>query len=142
MQPFKYLTEQLAVAGQLQPEDMQRAHAAGFKTIINNRPDAEEAGQPTNQAIEQAAAQLGLDYYFMPVLASQLTDDNIAEFTKLAPQIESPVLMFCRTGTRCTYLWALAEAANQDVQWLVVQAQQAGYDLSGIAARMEQRRQK
>jgi len=142
MQPFNYLTEQLAVAGQLQPQDIQRAYAAGFKTIINNRPDAEEVDQPSNLLVQQAAVQLGLDYHFMPVLSSQLTDDNIAEFSKLLPQLETPILMFCRTGTRCTYLWALAEAANQDVELLAVQAQQAGYDLSGISARLLQRQSK
>lgn len=139
MQEFKFLTQQISVAGQLQPEDMQRAHAAGFKTVVNNRPDAEEVGQPTNQAIAQAAKQLDLDYHYLPIVSGQLTDANVAEFAELLPQLELPVLLFCRSGTRCTHLWALVQSATADLEQLSLQAQQAGYDLTDLAERMRQR---
>lgn len=137
MQPFKYLTDSIAVAGQLQPEDLLRAREAGFKTILNNRPDAEELAQPEHSAMGKAAQEQGLDYHFLPVVAGNLTDDNVAEFKRLLPQLEQPVLMFCRTGTRCTHLWALASAAEADKQWIIQQAAQAGYDISGLAPRIE-----
>lgn len=139
MQPFKQLTDQIAVAGQLQPEDMQRAHAAGFKTVVNNRPDAEEAGQPSNALIEQAARQQGLAYHYLPVVSGQLTDANIAEFASVLPQLELPLLMFCRSGTRCTHLWALQQAEQTaPMASLLAAAEQAGYDLQGLVPRLQE----
>ena len=53
---------------------------------------------------------------------------------------EQPVLAFCRTGTRCTTLWALTQADEQDNASILANAEQAGYDLSQLADRLDQRR--
>ena len=41
------VTERFAVAPQVQVADMQDAADAGYRTVICNRPDGEEDGQPT-----------------------------------------------------------------------------------------------
>ena len=47
---------------------------------------------------------------------------------------EGPVLACCRTGTRSTWLWALARSSRgAEAQALVRQAGEAGYDLSALA---------
>src|SRR5690554_4990638 len=109
-QQFKYLTSDLAVASQLSVADVQAAKDAGFNTIINNRPDNEEPGQPDNGQIARAASDLGLDFHYLPVISGQLLDSNIEDFKQLLPELRRPVLMFCRSGTRCTHLWALSQA--------------------------------
>ena len=44
-----------------------------------------------------------------------------------------PMLAFCRSGTRSTYLWALARArAGEDAGELIAKAAAAGYDISPI----------
>jgi uncharacterized protein (TIGR01244 family) len=44
-----------------------------------------------------------------------------------------PVLAYCRSGTRSTLLWALAEASTgADPDDLAAAAAQAGYDVSPI----------
>ena len=48
MESLKHLTPFIAVAPQLQPGDMGMLAAAGFRSVINNRPDGEEPGQPTS----------------------------------------------------------------------------------------------
>ena len=45
-----------------------------------------------------------------------------------------------RTGTRCTTLWALTQAGEQDNASILATAEQAGYDLSQLAGRLDQRR--
>ena len=119
---------------QLRVSDLSGAVAAGIRTIVNNRPDGEEPGQPSSDEMESAARALGLDYRHIPVDGA-LDDSQVAA---MAEAVESgPVLAFCRSGTRSTYLWALARASRgADGGALIRRAAEAGYDLSPIAARL------
>lgn len=140
MSEFKTLTEQLSVAAQLNADDLAAAKAAGFRTIINNRPDGESDDQPSSAEMARLANALGLSYHHQPVISGQISDDNIDEFGRLYTAAEKPVLAFCRTGTRCTFLWALSQAPQQALQTLSDQAAGAGYDLSGLMPRLQQRK--
>lgn len=139
VEPFIYLAPGLAVAAQLQPSDMTLAAAAGFTQVINNRPDGEEADQPTGERMRQAAEAAGLTYHYLPILAGNLTDANVAEYARLVPTFDSPVLLYCRSGTRCTHLWALQQARSraQSLEHIVAAAERAGYDLQGLLPRLE-----
>ena len=44
------LTDTLGVSGQISPEDVADIAAAGYKVLINNRPDGEEGTQPSGAA--------------------------------------------------------------------------------------------
>ena len=44
---FRTIDETLLVTGQISPDDIATAAAQGVRTIINNRPDGEQPGQPT-----------------------------------------------------------------------------------------------
>ena len=60
---FQQLSPDVCVAGQLDPAAMDWAAKAGFKSIINNRPDFEGGpDQPTSASIEAAAHRAGLRY--------------------------------------------------------------------------------
>ena len=139
MEPFRYLAPGLAVAAQLQPADMARAAADGFTSVINNRPDNEEHGQPVTASMRAAAEAAGLEYHDLPVVAGDLTDENVAGFEQLTKSFTGPVLLFCRSGTRCTHLWALQQAwsGQQAVGQIVAAAAQAGYDLESLVPRMQ-----
>src|SRR6478735_5212039 len=95
------LTADIAVAGQLAPESMVEAAAAGFRSVVNNRPDFEGGPtQPTSASIEAAARAAGLEYAWLPVAPSVQTADEIARFAALLDSLPRPTLAFCRTGTR------------------------------------------
>ncbi len=137
------INETISVAPQLTASDMAEAAKMGFKTIVNNRPDGEGGpGQPASKDVEAAAKAAGLDFIYMPVVSGQINEDNIADFKKVLAQAKAPVLAFCRTGTRCCNLWALAEAANASTAEIVNQAANAGYDLRGLAPVLEARGKK
>ncbi|WP_269843281.1 beta-lactamase hydrolase domain-containing protein, partial [Brevirhabdus pacifica] len=51
--------QKLYVAPQIRPEQLPELKAEGIRAIICNRPDGEEAGQPTFAEIEQAAREQG-----------------------------------------------------------------------------------
>ena len=95
------LTAEIAVAGQLEPATMAEAAAAGFRSVVNNRPDFEGGPmQPTNASIEAAAHAAGLAYAWLPVAPNVQTADEIARFAALLESMPKPILAFCRTGTR------------------------------------------
>jgi len=103
---FAALDQSLAVAGQLNPEDMAALRAAGFVSVINNRPDGEDGpNQPTSRQMQAAAESAGLKYVHQPVVSSQMTMDDAHRFHEHLNALPKPVLAFCRTGTRCTRLY-------------------------------------
>ena len=55
------------VGGQIAPADVAALAAAGVRTIVNNRPDGEEPGQPDGAAIEAAARAAGVAYVAAPI---------------------------------------------------------------------------
>ena len=137
--PAVSLTDRYAVAGQLLPEHMGAAAAAGFGLVINNRPDGEEPGQPASLAMAAACAGASLAYHHIPI-AGHLTADMI-EATRLAMAEagDAPVLAFCRSGNRSTLLWACAQAANgKALDKLAQLAARAGYSLAPVMPIMEQ----
>ena len=89
---------------------MAEAAAAGFRSIINNRPDFEGGpAQPPNADIEAAARAAGLEYVFLPVAPGYQSPEEIARFATLLESLPKPVLAFCRTGTRSTKLYVQAQ---------------------------------
>ena len=108
---YSWLSSDFATAGQLGPDDVAQAAAAGFRSIVNNRPDYEGGpSQPTSQAMQQAAAAAGIDYAFLPVQSGFQTPDEIARMRELLDTLPKPVLGFCRSGTRTGHLFRAANA--------------------------------
>jgi len=127
---MKKLSGDVWVAGQILPADLEAAAAAGVRSIVNNRPDHEEAGQPLGAEIEAAARATGLGYRHIPVAGGFSQEQVEAMADALA---DGPVLAFCKSGTRSTYLWGLAEARRGvPAAELVEAAAGAGYDLRPI----------
>jgi uncharacterized protein (TIGR01244 family) len=106
---FTWLASDFATAPQLSPEDLAQAAAAGFRSVVNNRPDFEGGpSQPTSQAMQLAADAAGLDYAFLPVQSGFQTPDEIAQMRELIDRLPKPVLGFCRSGTRTGILYRAA----------------------------------
>ncbi len=101
----------VCVAGQLTPEAMAEAAAAGFKSVINNRPDFEHGpNQPTAAAVGAAAQAAGLQYRHLPVDGGYQSPEEIAAFARLLAELPRPILAFCRSGARSTRLFTSASA--------------------------------
>lgn len=129
---MRKLDETVIVSGQIFPEEVANVAALGVTTIINNRPDGEEPGQPAASEIESAAHAAGLDYRFIP-MAGGLTPQQVEAMAETLAGAEGKVLAFCRSGTRSTYLWALARASQgASADALARQAGDAGYDIGPI----------
>ena len=123
------LDEHLAVAGQILPEHVADIAAAGFKVLINNRPDGEEAGQPAQAEIAAAAEAAGLEYHYMPVNAMNYPGPDLPAMKARFDDVERPVLAFCRTGTRCTNLW-ITSRDEDEREAAMARAVALGFDIS------------
>ena len=133
---FKRLVDGFYVAGQLQRGDFEAAARAGVRTVVNNRPDGEASDQLSHAEARQAAQAAGLAYHYLPVVNGQLSTETVEALRALLDDVETPVLAYCRTGTRSTFLWAFAQGDRRPAEEIVEAAADAGYDLHGIAPQL------
>lgn len=132
MKAYK-LSDNLAVSGQISPAAVAEIAAAGFKVLINNRPDGEEQGQPSSAEIAAAAEEAGLEYHYFPVSGLDFPGEHLQEMTELFDDEQRPAFAFCRSGTRCSNLWVLSREPTEREQ-AAERAASIGFDL-GMAAR-------
>jgi uncharacterized protein (TIGR01244 family) len=105
---IRQLDDRALVSGQIRPEEVTEFAARGVTMLVNNRPDGEEPGQPLAGDIEQAAAQAGIAYRFIPIIRGIGPADVDAMLEAMRQAGEGPMLAFCRTGNRSALTWALA----------------------------------
>ena len=130
------VTERFAVAPQVQAADMQAAADAGYSTVICNRPDGEEDGQPTVAELRDAAHSAGIAFHHIPVSGGAFPAEAIAAFARVRREADGKVLAYCRTGTRSITLDTLANVEQLSADARIERARQAGYDLSPLRPRL------
>jgi len=133
MSDFRRVTDDFTTAPQISVEDVAEAARQGFRTIINNRPDDEQPGQPSSHEIEAAARAAGIAYFHIPVVGGP-TPQQVETTQAILEDAARPVLAFCRSGTRSIVTWSLSQAATgaRPRDELVRLGREAGYDLSGV----------
>jgi sulfide:quinone oxidoreductase len=109
---IKLLTPTLSVCGQILPQDMGELAAAGFRSVICNRPDGEGTDQPTFADIRAAAAMAGLQAQYLPIVPGKASDQDALAFAVALDNLPKPILAFCRTGARSATLWTMSEAGR------------------------------
>src|SRR4051812_12117913 len=107
MTDFRRVTDDISVAPQISVADVDAAASAGFRTIINNRPDGEDPAQPSGHEIEAAAQAAGLAYFHIPVRGGP-TPEQVETTARILEQAQGPILAFCRSGTRSIVTWSLS----------------------------------
>jgi uncharacterized protein (TIGR01244 family) len=123
------LSDSLTVSGQITPAAVAEIAAAGYKVLINNRPDGEENGQPGSAEIAAAAEAAGMEYHYLPVTGLDFPGEHLQEMSDLFDDADRPAFAFCRTGTRCSNLWVLSREPEEREQAAAV-ARKIGFDLS------------
>jgi uncharacterized protein (TIGR01244 family) len=135
---FRKLDDRTYVAPQLQPEHLAEAAALHITAVVNNRPDGEEQGQPNGEEIARAAEAAGLTYTSIPITGAGFSHPQVDAMAQALDQADGAVLAYCRSGTRSTYLWALARAKQGEHPAILIEkAEAAGYDLRPIRAMLD-----
>lgn len=136
---FRKITDTLYASPQITVDEVAEAKALGVRLIVNNRPEGESDDQTPGDTIAAAAAAAGIAYVAIPVTHAGFSGPQVAAMREALDSAgEGPVLAYCRSGTRSTLLWALAEAqAGKNPAALAASAAQGGYDLSPIRSLLD-----
>lgn len=135
---FRQLTNDIFVSPQITEQDIAEASKFGVTLVINNRPEEESEDQTPGDAIERAARSAGMDYVAIPVTHSGFSQPQVEAMSAALEKANGPVLAYCRSGTRSTLLWALAEASQGgDPDALTNIAAKAGYDVNPVRPLMD-----
>ena len=132
---FRKLTDKVYASPQIGVDEVAEARALGVALIVNNRPEGESDDQTPGDEIAAAARAAGIDYVASPVTHAGFSEPQVTAMREALERAgDAPVLAYCRSGTRSTLLWALAEAsAGADPEALAAAAAGAGYDLAPVA---------
>lgn len=130
------LTDGLSVGAQITPADITALKAAGFRSILTNRPDGEGADQPNFEEIRHAAAGVGMEAQYLPVTPGVISDEDVKNFGDALSNLPGPVFAHCRSGARSATLWALSEADRRPLPEILAATKAAGHDMNGAARRI------
>jgi len=134
---FRKINDTISVAPQIDLDDIAAAKAEGVTLIINNRPDGEDPSAPQSADIETAARDAGMKYIAIPITHSGFSGPQVdAMIAALADGDKT--LAYCRSGTRSTLLWSLAQAKQGvDPDEIARLAGNAGYDITPVRAMVD-----
>ncbi len=137
---LRTLSPSYSVSPQITPEDIHALAGAGFKSVMCNRPDGEEFGQPDFASIEAVAKAEGLEVCWVPIVSSGVHQSDLEAFRAALDEMPGPMLAYCRLGTRCAMLWAIAQYGTLPDADILSATQAAGYDMSGLLHQLHQHR--
>lgn len=136
---FRKIDDKTFASPQIGLAEVAYAKALGIGLIINNRPEGESDDQTPGPQIEAAATEAGIGYVAIPVSHAGFSMPQVEAMEQaLAQAGDAPVLAYCRSGTRSTLLWALAQArAGISPDDIAEKAAGAGYDIGPIRATVD-----
>ncbi|PCI05634.1 MAG: TIGR01244 family phosphatase [Hyphomicrobiales bacterium] len=132
---IKTISETLSVSPQIRADEIQTLVDRGFRSIICNRPDGEDAGQQTFAQIEKAAIKAGLEARYIPI-AGRVSNEVAAAFDAAMQELPTPTLAYCRSGARSAMLWSLSQSKKLTIIDILAATKRAGYDMAGVVRRL------
>lgn len=131
MDPRK-LSDNFSVSPQIEPADVARIAALGFRTLIDNRPDEEIDAAHSSAVMALAAAEAGMEFHYLPYYPGEMTFELVAAYEAVMQSAPQPVFGYCRSGTRSSHLWGMSQAGEKPLEEIVARAAAAGYDHSSL----------
>ena len=126
------VNDSFSAAAQITVADIPAIKAAGFASIICNRPDDESSDQTTFEVIEAAAVAAGIKAVYIPLPANQSPSSEVQAFSEALAKLPRPTLGYCRSGMRSTTLWSLAQSGSLSNAEILTATKGAGYDMSKV----------
>ena len=134
---IRAITPDYAVSPQIEPGDLPSIKAAGYVTVIDNRPDGEIPPHLHTDMMREAAEALGLVFVANPVIGGAMTMDNVTAQAAAIAAAAGPVFAYCASGNRSSVVWALANAGKRPVDDLVGLPARFGYQLDHLRPQIE-----
>lgn len=102
---IRAVSDKVAVSPQISLSILDGLKSEGFSTVISNRPDNEEPGQPSFAEVKAAAEAAGLEAHHIPIRPGQATPADVNAFGKAIDGASGKVLAFCKSGGRSESLF-------------------------------------
>jgi uncharacterized protein (TIGR01244 family) len=134
---IRALTPTYAVSPQIELSDLPAIKAAGFATVIDNRPDGEIPAHLHTPHMKAAAEALGLAFIANPVIGGALTMENVRLQRQVMAEASGPVFAYCASGNRCSVVWALMNAGQKSTDDLISTPAKYGYNLEPLRGQIE-----
>ncbi len=112
MNTIRKINDDLAIAGQLTPEQLQQIAQEGFKSVLNLR-SADEEGFLNNE--QQQVEALELYYIHLPVKVETINDEVAAQVLKKIDELSKPILVHCNNAMRAAAMVLMYIATQQGV---------------------------
>jgi len=128
--------EGLLIAGQPTAKQLKAAGKAGYKTVIDLRPLAEDRGFDEEKAVRKAK----MEYANIGVNPETLDAPTIKYFMTVLTNAERPALIHCSSGNRAGglyYAWLVLENGIPEEQ-AMAQAQAAGLSSTDLGERIQE----
>ena len=90
----------IVVAPKRGSDDIEQVAKGGINLIINNRPDGESADQMSSAEIEAKTRALGMDYVHIPVIPTQITDEQITAMGDAIKQAGALLTRWMKQGRK------------------------------------------
>jgi len=132
------LSDDVSASPQIMPDELDAIKAAGFQSVIINRPDSETPGQPEAETFMEVLKANGLESANIPMTPGHLSPDLVTQMATALQELPKPILAYCASGTRSTVLWCCARAKEDGVDAVLSAASNAGYDLEQIRPLLNQ----
>lgn len=134
---IRKLTDAYAVSPQVTPEDFAAIRAAGFTTVIDNRPDGEIPPDWHTDIMRVAAEAAGLTFVANPVIGGAMTAENVRVQGEAIAASKGPVFAYCASGNRSSQVWALSQAGKRPADEMIGVAARFGYNLEPLRPMLE-----
>ena len=131
------LSDGYAVSPQIAPEDVPAIAAAGYTTVICNRPDGENPPDLAAERLRAAVEAAGLTFVDNPFNAMTMSLDHVQAQAAAMEAAGGPVLAYCASGNRSSVVWALSQAGRHPADDLIGAAARHGYQLEGLRGQIE-----
>ena len=119
------------VSGQILPEEVSDLKKQGFESIICNRPNNEETGQPAFEDREKICKKNDINFHFIPISPGEIDPEKVFKLSSIIED-EKKTLAYCRTGNRSITQWAFANAKSLDIEEIISKCLDAGFDLNNL----------
>jgi uncharacterized protein (TIGR01244 family) len=122
MQPVRKINDELAIAGQITPDQLAQLAQEGYSSVLNLRlPNESGLLQEESQKVQY----LSLNYVNLPLQADNLNPEMTTPILQALDALPKPILIHCDNALRAAAIALLYIAVRQGIEWdrAIAQAQ-------------------
>lgn len=110
METVRKINNELAIAGQIAPEELKQLANEGYKSVLNLRSPDEQGFQDSEQLSTQL---LGLHYANLPIKLTEINPQMALQVFQKIAEMPKPTLIHCDSAVRAIAMVLMYIATKQ-----------------------------